>query len=127
MTYCMFPWLGTRSFRTLRKIMAKNAERLGISNIEYEGCCYITFRYEKADTLSLCQALDSVCKNGIIKEDLISKSESPVFEKYDDYIPGELLRAAYAADRLRTDELIPRVKEMKEEETLYKNRDKKDD
>ena len=127
MTYCMFPWLGTRSFRTLRKIMAKNAERLGISNIEYEGCCYITFRYEKTDTLFFCRELDNICKNGIIKEDLISKSESPVFEKYDDYIPGDLLRAAYAADRLRTDELIPRVKEMREEEVSYKNRDNKDD
>ena len=123
----MFPWLGTRSFRTLRKIMGKNADRLGISNIEYEGCCFITFRFEGKDVLSFCSELDQICKSGIIKEDLISKSESPVFEKYDDYIPGELLRAAYAADRLRTDELIPRVAEMKDEEASYKNKETKND
>ena len=35
-------------------------------------------------------------------------------------IPGELLRRAYAADRLRTDEMIPRVLEMYGEETEYK-------
>ena len=123
MTYCMFPWLGTRSFRTLRKTMAKNASALNISNVEYEGCCYITFRYEGDGIEKFTDKLNGICKNGVDKESLISKSESPVFEKYDDYIPGELLRLAYAADRLRTDEMIPRVKEMKEEEEEFqKNR-----
>ena len=36
-------------------------------------------------------------------------------EKYDDYIPDPLLRRAYAADRLRLDELIPRAEEMLDE------------
>lgn len=119
MTYCMFPWLGTRSFRTLRKTMAKNAAALNISNIEYEGCCFITFRYEGDGIESFTKKLNDICKNGVDRESLISKAESPVFEKYDDYIPGELLRLAYAADRLRTDEMIPRVKEIKEEEEEF--------
>lgn len=122
MTYCMFPWLGTRSFRTLRKIMSKHADELRISNIEYEGCCYITFRYEGGDTLSLCRTLDRICKNGVDTEALVSKNESPIFEKYDDYIPGELLRRAYAVDRLRVDEVIPRVLEMYGEESEYSDR-----
>ena len=120
MTYCMFPWLGTRSFRTLRKVMSKNADALKISNIEYEGCCYITFRYEGSDTEALCRTLNRICRDGIDTETLVSKNESPIFEKYDDHIPGELLRRAYAADRLRTDEMIPRVLEMYGEETEYR-------
>ncbi len=123
MTYCMFPWLGTRSFRTLRKTLVKNAAALNISNVEFEGCCYITFRYEGDGIKRFTDRLNDICKDGVDKESLISKSESPVFEKYDDYIPGELLRLAYAADRLRTDEMIPRVKEIKEEEEEFqKNR-----
>ncbi len=123
MTYCMFPWLGTRSFRTLRKTLVKNAAALNISNVEFEGCCYITFRYEGDKIQRFTDRLNAICKDGVDKESLISKSESPVFEKYDDYIPGELLRLAYAADRLRTDEMIPRVKEIKEEEEEFqKNR-----
>ena len=39
----------------------------------------------------------------------------PVFEKYDPYIPGELLRRAYAEDRLRTDEIERRLPEILEE------------
>ena len=123
MTYCMFPWLGTRSFRTLRKTLVKNAAALNISNVEFEGCCYITFRYEGDGIKRFTDRLNDICKDGVDRESLISKSESPVFEKYDDYIPGELLRLAYAADRLRTDEMIPRVKEIKEEEEEFqKNR-----
>lgn len=123
MTYCMFPWLGTRSFRTLRKTLVKNAAALNISNVEFEGCCYITFRYEGESIQKLTDKLYDICKDGVDRESLISKSESPVFEKYDDYIPGELLRLAYAEDRLRTDEMIPRTKEMKqEEEEFQKNR-----
>ena len=123
MTYCMFPWLGTRSFRTLRKTLVKNAAALNISNVEFEGCCFITFRYEGDGIQKFTDRLNDICKGGVDRESLISKSESPVFEKYDDYIPGELLRLAYAADRLRTDEMIPRVKEIKEEEEDFqKNR-----
>ena len=89
MTYCMFPWLGTRSFRTLRKTLVKNAAALNISNVEFEGCCYITFRYEGDGIKRFTDRLNDICKDGVDKESLISKSESPVFEKYDDYIPGE--------------------------------------
>ena len=121
MTYCMFPWLGTRSFRTLRKVMIKNADRLKISNVEYEGCCYITFRFEGRSIRQMCDVLDGICSAGVDRTELISKSESPVFEKYDDCIPGELLRLAYAEDRLRVDEMIPRVHEMRTEEEVYRN------
>ena len=46
-TWCLFPWLGTRSFRTLRKFIMKNSGPLGISNLEYDGCYYMTFRMER--------------------------------------------------------------------------------
>ncbi len=123
MTYCMFPWLGTRSFRTLRKLLSRHAAELKISNIEYEGCCYITFRYDGADGEErICRSLEFICKNGVDKNDLVSPSEAPVFEKYDDYIPASLLRRAYAADRLRTDEMIPRISEMRAEAEIFKKK-----
>ncbi len=112
MTYCMFPWLGTRSFRTLRKLLAKNAKLLRISNIEFEGCYYIKFKYEGGGIGYFIDTLHELCRCGIDKTSLVSANEVPVFEKYDAFIPAELLRAAYAADRLRTDELTERVAEI---------------
>jgi ATP-dependent Lhr-like helicase len=45
-TWCLFPFLGTRSFRTLRRFLTAHASELGISGIEFEGCRYISFHME---------------------------------------------------------------------------------
>ncbi len=114
-SYCLFPWLGTRSFRTLRKFIARNAAHSRVSGIEFEGCCYISFKMEKGDPASFAEELyEEVCRRGIQCEELVGASENPVFEKYDDYIPGELLRRAYAADKLRSDEAERRIAELYE-------------
>ena len=112
LTYCMFPWLGTRSFRTLRKLMAKNAKYLQISNIEYDGCCYLTFKYEGNSERELINKLCALTCDGFDKKELVSPAEVPIFEKYDEYIPHELLRSAYAEDRLREDEVVFRIGQM---------------
>ena len=44
------------------------------------------------------------------KHDEISSITS--FEKYDEYIPADLLRHAYAIDRLDTDEAVKRLKDI---------------
>lgn len=114
MTYCMFPWLGTRSFRTLRKFLARHASEYKITSIEFEGCYYITFKMDdgvspKALLRGLCEHMQ---REGIDPMALVGATEMPVFEKYDPYLPGELLRRSYAADRLRTDEVEVRLPEM---------------
>ncbi len=116
-TWCLFPWLGTRSFRTLRKYIVKNGAPFRISGMEYEGCCYMTFKMERGDGKELLAYLNrKAASEGIDKATLVSASECPVFEKYDDFIPSELLRDAYMADRLRTDEVIRRLSELAGEE-----------
>lgn len=112
-TWCLFPWLGTRSFRTLRKFIAKNGAKFRISGMEYEGCCYMTFKMERGDGRELISYLSKKASSeGIDKSALVAPSECPVFEKYDDFIPSELLRDAYMADRLRTDEAVQRLAEI---------------
>ncbi|MBQ7383827.1 MAG: DEAD/DEAH box helicase [Clostridia bacterium] len=118
-TWCLFPWLGTRSFRTLRKFLSKNAHRFGISGIEFEGCYYITFRMERGSGEELFAYLNShVEKYGIDPLTLVSPKELPVFEKYDSYIPGELLRYAYAADKLNPRETERRIGDIYSEYKL---------
>ncbi len=108
-SYVLFPWLGTRSFRTMRRLLQKHAGELGISDIQSEGCCYITFKYRGDDGGALIFALrDIIERDGIDTLSLVSSVECPIFDKYDDYIPAELLREAYAVDRLFADEIIER-------------------
>ena len=115
-SWCLFPWLGTRSFRTLRKYIKKNASANGISGIEFEGCYYITFKMEKTSDIDfISRLLDGVERDGINCDALVENGEIPVFEKYDNYVPHDLLRKAYAADKLRADEAENQIKLIFEE------------
>jgi len=52
---------------------------------------------------------------GIDRDSLVEKSEIPLFEKYDTYIPHALLRQAYAQDKLRSDEAEDAIRGIFEE------------
>ncbi len=56
-TWCFFPWLGTRSFRTLRKFIVANSARFKITNLEFEGSCYMMFKMENGDGRELIEGL----------------------------------------------------------------------
>ena len=108
-TWAMFPWLGTRSFRTLRRYMGQFADEFKISKMEFEGCYYLMFRMERGDGLSLLRAMgERIRRDGISLDHLIGLSECPVYEKYDGFIPAELLRIAFREDKLRSDEILSR-------------------
>ena len=108
-TWAMFPWLGTRSFRTLRRFMGQFADEYKISKMEFEGCYYLMFRMERGDGLGLLHAMgERIRRDGISLDHLIGLSECPVYEKYDGFIPAELLRIAFREDKLRSDEILSR-------------------
>ena len=108
-SYCLFPWLGTKSFRTMRRFLKRYASELGISDIQSEMCHYITFKASEGRGLEIPLRISEIIeRDGVDTSELIGESEFPVFDKYDEYIPAELLRDAYAIDRLRADEIIER-------------------
>lgn len=110
LTKCWFPWLGTKSFRTLVRYLKRNASLLGISNISYDGCNYICFRLDKGSEAELMEKMkQDIVRNGINCQELVFSGETPILDKYDPYIPSELLRKAYACDRLRADEVEKRI------------------
>ena len=100
-SFVFFPWLGTRPFRTMRRLLTHFAQSLGISEIRGEGCCYLTFRAEPERGKMLIPALRSLLSACPVEPaSLVGESECPMFEKYDRFIPAELLRSAYVSDRL---------------------------
>ena len=110
-SFALFPWLGTRAFRTLRRLLLKNGKALGISDLSCEGCCYMTFKAWQADGNALLPRLRELVRDGLDPMSLVGEAESPAFDKYDPYIPAELLRLAYAADRLSPDEVVSRLRD----------------
>jgi len=112
-TYCLFPWLGTRSFRTLRKMIGTVAAEFGISGMDYEGCYYMTFRMERGDPKRFLHTMMArFGEGGVSAHALVSPTELPTFDKYDSYIPAELLRHAYAEDHLDTVEAVKRLHDI---------------
>ena len=108
-SYVLFPWLGTRAFRTTRRFLQKHAAELGISDIQSEGCNYITFKAKGNAVRDLIAAMqDIIAREGVDPYELVFDGECPVFDKFDEYIPPELLRAAYAEDRLCVEEFKER-------------------
>lgn len=109
-TWALFPWLGTRSFRTLRRYLVRNAGKFKLSGMEFEGCYYMTFKLEGGRGEDMMEMInDKMRREGIDLDSLVGATEAPVFEKYDEYIPSELLRKAYKEDKLRTDEILGRL------------------
>ena len=112
-SWCIFPWLGTRSFRTFRKFLAAHAYEYKISGIEHEAGAYITFKMEKGNDYILARGLaEEVKRNGINPLSVITSAENPVFDKYDEYLPNSLLQKAYAADKLDPNEAEKRILEI---------------
>ena len=116
-SWCLFPWLGTRSFRTVRRLIQSQAKRFGITGVEYEGCYFISFKISGGSGADLLSTLAELAQEGIDTGALVGSAEIPVFDKYDDYIPADLLRHAYAVDRLNGAEAGKRILEISAEYT----------
>ena len=110
-SYAFFPWLGTVSFRTLRRYIKTNmAKQFKISNVEFEGCYFFEFKMEKGTDYDFIKFMhDDINRNGIDKEGLVGQKEDFAHEKYDEYIPQNLLRDAFISDNLRTDEIQKKI------------------
>ncbi len=108
-SYVMFPWLGTRAFRTIKRLLQKNAAELGIFDIQSELCYYITFKAKEGAGNNLLFGIrDIIARGGLQAGKLVFDGECPIFDKFDELIPPKLLRMAYAKDRLCPDEVLER-------------------
>jgi hypothetical protein len=70
----------------------------------------MTFKANRADGEMLISRLGAILREeGIDEETLVSASEAPAYDKYDEFVPAPLLRRAYAKDRLCGREVIARI------------------
>ncbi len=111
-SYCIFPWLGTKAFRCYRRMLASIGPRFGISEIEFEGSTYLSFRMEKGSPKALVEAMAEYASSLNDADPLVGKSECPIFEKFDNFVPSSLLRTAYTADKLDLPTTVKRIGEQ---------------
>lgn len=113
---CIFPWMGTVAYRTLERLLNYYCrESLEIISIGGVNPYYLTIKLGKDKFKYLYNEIASLCEQRISSEDLLSTSEAPEIQKYDQFIPHPLLRKAFASDYLDIRELKQQVALWKEE------------
>lgn len=106
-TCCIFPWLGTVGCETFERLVQLFArEAVDLQKFQSVSPYYFLVRLGKGTSVTdLQHAIIDFCNRGLTEEDFVAAEEAPRLQKYDEFIPNNLLRKAFAADYLAVDEL----------------------
>lgn len=109
--YCILPWLGTAAFRTLERwLNQQGREAIGLKRVSSVSPYFFTVDLGKSKPEHLRYEISAIADGNLTAEDLIGEDETPKLQKYDEFIPPELLRKAFAHDYLNVTELSDRTR-----------------
>ncbi len=98
---CIIPWVGTIAFRTLERYLRFYCkEALGLKSIKARSPYFLIVRLGKCTLESLSIELASLSQHQLNVADLLDADEVPKVQKYDEFIPPELLRKSFVHDYL---------------------------
>lgn len=107
--WCLFPWLGSYGFLAMERFLKlKCGERLGLSGLDSTRPYFIMFKM-KTDKNGFFSVLSELLKQPLDPMELVYPDEIPIFEKYDEYVPAELVRKGFAYGILGIDEMKRRI------------------
>lgn len=108
--WCLFPWLGTYAFLALERFLKlKCAKELGLTALDPARPYFIQFKM-KATREQFFEVLKEKEKQPLDPMELVYPGEVPLFEKYDEFIPPELVRKGFAYGILAIDEMKSRIR-----------------
>ncbi len=107
--WCLLPWGGTYTFLTMERFLKiKCADRLGLRNLDSARPFFIQFTM-KADESAFFRVLAEEIRKPIDPMELVYPKELPLFDKYDEYLPEELVKKGFALGVLDVDGLREKV------------------
>ena len=108
--WALFPWLGSYAFLAMERFLKiRCAGRLGLSGLSPARPYYLTFKM-KATKEQFFAALAEEAAQEFDPLELVYPDEIPLFEKYDEYVPPELVRKGFAYGILAVDEMKARIR-----------------
>lgn len=111
--WALFPWLGSYAFLAMERFLkVRCAERLGLRGLNPSRPYYMQFTM-KADAASFFRVVTEEAEKEFDPLELVYPKEIPVFEKYDEYVPAELIRKGFALGVLDIEGMRQRVKTWK--------------
>lgn len=105
-TCCIFPWMGTVAYRTLERFLNFFVRySVDIRSLGGLSPYFLTLKLGKSSREELTNAIKSFCDKELTGYDLVSSEECPKLQKYDEFIPNNLLRKAFVFDSLNMEEV----------------------
>ena len=94
--WCLLPWVGTCSFLALERFLKiRCADRLGLKNLDSARPYYMQFTM-RSGAEEFYQVVAQEIRKPLDPLELVYPKELPLFDKYDEYLPEELVRKGFA-------------------------------
>lgn len=94
--WCLLPWVGTYTFLAMERFLKIRCEtRLGLKNFDSARPYYMQFTM-KVSAAEFYSILHEEIRKPLDPLELLYPGEQPLFDKYDEYLPDELLRKGFA-------------------------------
>ncbi len=107
--WALFPWLGSFAFLALERLLKiRCAKQLGLKGLNSSRPYYMQFTME-ADEDTFYRVVTEEAGKEFDPLELVYPKEVPVFEKYDVYVPAELVRKGFANGVLDIDGMKKRL------------------
>ncbi|MGN1403674.1 MAG: DEAD/DEAH box helicase [Ruminococcus sp.] len=108
--WCLFPWLGTYAFLALERFLKiKCAPHLKLTGMDSSRPYFIQFKMQ-ASKEQFFQVLSEMERQPLDPMELVYPKEVPMFEKYDEFLPEELVKKGFAYGVLAIDEMRARIR-----------------
>ncbi|MGI6108171.1 MAG: DEAD/DEAH box helicase [Lachnospiraceae bacterium] len=108
--WALFPWLGTYAFLALERFLRiRCGAVLGIKGFDSARPYYIQFTM-KTSPAEFFEIVTSAARQPLTGMDLLYPKEEPYFDKYDEFVPVELLRKGFACSVLDVEGMLKRVR-----------------
>ena len=94
--WCLLPWVGTYPFLAMERFLKiKCGDRLGLKNFDSARPYYMQFTM-KVSEVDFYRIVREEIQKPIDPLELVYPKELPLFDKYDEYLPEELVRKGFA-------------------------------
>ena len=107
--WALFPWLGSYAFLALERFLKiKCGDRLGLKGLNPSRPYYLQFTMQVGEE-AFYHIVKEEARKSFDPLDLVYPNEVPVFDKYDEFIPDELVRKGFAYGVLDVEGMKSRV------------------
>jgi len=109
--WCLFPWLGSYAFLAMERFLKiKCASELGLKGLDASRPYFIQFTMS-VDADTFFRVLAEEAQKEFDPMELVYENEVPLFEKYDEFLPVELVKKGFAYGILDIDGMKRRIRE----------------